>query len=526
MLRLMPGLICYFDTDLRYIYANEAYARLRGHEPDAVIGLHCRDIVGPTNYGGIRAHLEKALNGISSEFEYDVVTASGKRRVLANYRSDIGPDGKVEGVLVLLTDLTALNEQHVVTIEQEALFEDAFLNSPIGMAVVDPLGRIVRANDSFATMLGRLPSQMANLPFADITHPDDLDADVHEFGEVLRGYSNGYTLDKRYIRTDGGIVETILSVSAMRNATGEIVCFISQVRDITSERTAARALAASNAQLSLAMEVVRGGFWHLDVAAHRFETSRQLAHYIEGPVHDSLDLDGYVAHIHQQDLVQADLTPLLEGQVERSVAQYRLNTLHGTRWMRCDRRLVRDEAGRPLSVVGVVIDVTEEHEQLEQSRAQADTDVLTGLLNRRGLQHRTPVAIGDRPWGVLAIDLDGFKQVNDIHGHAAGDDVLIETAARMLGAIRDGDLVARLGGDEFVIVLPGADLSVLDTIAARLVDAIRLPVRFGVTPLHVSCSIGAAAMDHGAPDLTEALKRADAALYDAKASGKNTWRIG
>nr|WP_244564266.1 diguanylate cyclase [Rhizobium sp. RU36D] len=525
ILELLPGLVCSFDTNLRYVYSNEAYARMRGHDPHAILGLHYSEIVGPTNAVAIRKPLEEALLGISADFEYDIITATGKRRALANYRPNIGLDGKVYGVHAFITDLTTVRHRHLLDIEKEALFEDSFRNAPIGIAIVDPLAKITRANESFASMLGRTPADMVGVWLGDISHPDDLDSDRKAFLAVLNGRSNGYRLDKRYIHADGSVVEAALSVSAMRNAAGEIVYFVSHALDLTEQRKAARALEASNMQLSLAMEIVRGGFWQYNISSSEFQTSRQLGQFIHGPEGTELDIGGYLDRIPSQDRDLADMSALIDGDVEQAVAQYRLATLAGERWMRCERRLIRDGAGRPMTIVGVVIDITEEYEQLQRSREQADTDSLTGLLNRRGLQHRVERAVGQRHWAALVVDLDGFKQVNDIHGHAAGDHVLIETARRMLGVVRDGDIVARLGGDEFVVVLPNGDRAMLNVVANRLIEAVRQPSHFSGHTLQVSCSIGAASLEAGQTDLAAALKQADAALYQAKASGKNTWRV-
>lgn len=525
ILELIPGLVCSFDTQLRYVYSNEAYARMRGHDPHAILGLHYSEIVGPTNAVAIRKPLEEALLGIAADFEYDIITASGKRRALANYRPNIGLDGKVHGVHAFITDLTTVRHRHLLDIEKEALFEDSFRNAPIGIAVTNTLRQIIRCNDSFATMLGRAPYELEGVSSHDITHPEDVESDSEHFRAVLQGSSNGYSLDKRYIHADGSVVEVALSVSAMRNAAGEIVYFVSHALDLTEQRKAARALEASNMQLSLAMEIIRGGFWQFDVTSKQFQTSRQLGQFISGPDAPPLDIGGYLSRIPCEDRDLADMSALVEGKVEQAVAQYRLSTIEGECWMRCERRLIRDGSGRPMTIVGVVIDITEEYEQLRRSREQADTDSLTGLLNRRGLQHRVDTAVNHRPWVALVVDLDGFKQVNDLHGHAAGDHVLIETARRMLGVVRDGDIVARLGGDEFVVVLPGGDRAMLSAVATRLIDSVRQPSHFSDHVLQVSCSIGATAMEAGETDLAAALKQADAALYQAKASGKNTWRV-
>jgi hypothetical protein len=118
--------------------------------------------------------------------------------------------------------------------------------------------------------------------------------------------------------------------------------YVSQIEDISAEVRSEQELAERAAQLEPAMEAVRGGFWHMEVAQKKFETSDRLAQFIGGSEAARLDLQRYVEKINSVDGASADLTPLLDGEVDQSVAEYRLMTVNGERWMRCDRRLLRD----------------------------------------------------------------------------------------------------------------------------------------------------------------------------------------
>ena len=156
----------------------------------------------------------------------------------------------------------------------------------------------------------------------------------------------------------------------------------------------------------------------------------------------------------------------------------------------------------------------------------ATTDSLTGVANRTRLGQ---VVEADRSETstLLFCDLDHFKELNDRHGHAAGDQVLRAVAARMQAAVRSGDLLARLGGDEFSVWCPDlAGGEVARQVAGRIIDAFALPVEVDGRAHLVRCSIGIASVsrDHGRPfDLHGAIKRADAALYRAKAAGRGRW---
>ncbi len=164
--------------------------------------------------------------------------------------------------------------------------------------------------------------------------------------------------------------------------------------------------------------------------------------------------------------------------------------------------------------------------QRDQLRALAERDALTGLPNRRALQAALLRRLDDarlhrHPLSVLFFDLDHFKRVNDSHGHAAGDEVLVEFSRRLVRGLREGDIAFRQGGEEFVVLLPGADHGVALGIAERLrasVAGTPMPSRAG--PLDVSASIGLATLRDGdSPE--RLLARADAAMYRAKQAGRN-----
>ncbi|KQT14838.1 hypothetical protein ASG40_05915 [Methylobacterium sp. Leaf399] len=168
---------------------------------------------------------------------------------------------------------------------------------------------------------------------------------------------------------------------------------------------------------------------------------------------------------------------------------------------------------------------------VERVGRHARYDPLTGLRNRLGLDHVVDVEhTGAGRYGaefaVLCLDLDGFKAINDNHGHAAGDEALRVVARRLKDATRESDLVFRLGGDEFVILQAfTGHPSQSVRLAERLVAAIGLPFFVADAPLHLGVSIGIAHHPHQGRSIADLLRNADAALYKAKREGKNTFRV-
>ncbi|MGY1672072.1 GGDEF domain-containing protein [Geodermatophilus sp. SYSU D00710] len=174
--------------------------------------------------------------------------------------------------------------------------------------------------------------------------------------------------------------------------------------------------------------------------------------------------------------------------------------------------------GRPFAVACIGIDVTEQRRREELLAQRARTDRLTGIANRHTFFEELTRRLDPRsadPCGVLFCDLDGFKGVNDVHGHGVGDSVLVEVAARLQAAAGPGDVVARFGGDEFVVLSPDCDESDVGELAALVSARVTTPVPTVAGPLRVGMSIGGAVGRPGdTPD--DVVARADRAMYGAK----------
>ncbi|HUC62733.1 MAG TPA: PleD family two-component system response regulator [Alphaproteobacteria bacterium] len=169
----------------------------------------------------------------------------------------------------------------------------------------------------------------------------------------------------------------------------------------------------------------------------------------------------------------------------------------------------------------------------QRSMSLVLTDSLTGLYNRRYLEAHLGTLMqrvlrGGRPFALLVIDIDHFKQVNDVHGHAAGDEVLRELSHRLVHSVRNFDLVARMGGEEFVVIMPDASNEVMAAVAERLCQRVaRQPFQLTepAREIEVTVSIGCAAASSEDERPDALLKRADEALYRAKRSGRNRVEI-
>ena len=322
-----------------------------------------------------------------------------------------------------------------------------------------------------------------------------------------------------------------VTVTPVFGADGAVSSLVGLATDVSTRQVAERERREADARMALAMDALDGGFWHLDIASGAVEVSPKLAMLLVGGAQGTMSWEAFTVAIHPEDRAAIAIDAMVTGACETGTVEYRvIDAATGeTRWLRSRRRLVRSDAGAPERVIGVVLDITDQRRLQEIYERQARTDPLTGLANRRGFEGSADQFLtlgngGDQRFGLVLLDLDQFKPINDRHGHATGDVVLCEIAERLTGLVRPGDVVARLGGDEFAILVEDVADDALAALAQRLVVAAQQPVSTPVGDLSIGVSVGVATSAEG-DDLAELASRADRALYEVKLSGRGTWKF-
>ncbi len=316
---------------------------------------------------------------------------------------------------------------------------------------------------------------------------------------------------------------------------GLVVGAVAAFLDISARKQAEAVLRASETRLKEAQRLAQLGDWELDWLNDRLIWSEEVYRIFElDSTRFDATLDAFLAVVHPDDRAE------VERAFAASVAERRLyDIVHRLRMPDGRIKYVRergetryDEQGRASHSIGTVQDITASKEAEEQLVHLAHYDLLTGLPNRALLQSRLRQTLErgkrhDTHGALLFLDLDHFKTVNDSLGHTAGDELLVEISRRMAGRIRADDMLARLGGDEFVVLLEwlerGEDAAVL---AQDLIDQLNHPFTLseGHT-LYIGASIGISLFPQDGLDAEVLMRNADAALFQSKAAGRNTYHF-
>lgn len=324
-----------------------------------------------------------------------------------------------------------------------------------------------------------------------------------------------------------------------READGSVL-WNGYMADCTAEHTTEQALAQSTRLLTEAQEVARLGYFVTDLATGAWTSSDLLDDILGiGPDHPRTP-EGW------QALLEPEFRGPMRAIYREAVAKRtNFNMEYAVRrplddrviWVNVIGRLEFDASGRATRIVGTVQDITTRKKAETDIRNLAYYDPLTGLPNRRLLLERLDQALTERAMdhthgAVLFIDLDNFKDLNDAMGHETGDALLRLVALRLLSCVRESDTVARMGGDEFVLLLhqlelaPGDDpASVAEQRASLVMGALGRPYPLAGSTHTSTPSIGVALFSDEGLAVDEIIKRADVAMYQAKAAGRNALRF-
>lgn len=360
-----------------------------------------------------------------------------------------------------------------------------------------------------------------------LVHPDDLAPMQAYFRDEVIGKHGIFDYEYRVVRPSDGKVVWLHGLGKLEfDAEGKPVRLVGTSQDISERKFAEERLQLARA----VFQNSSNGILITDAKGVAIEANPAFTTITGYAQEDLAQVDLYrLVSPSEDDATCAEVRQSLreKGYWEGEVASRRKSGEPYTQQSRVSA--LRDPSGHMSSLAAVIADVTELKESQRQLERMAYYDRLTGLANRGLLADRMAHAMsqcrrkGNELLGVCALDLDGFKEVNDRLGHEAGDQLLIEVAQRLQGCTRDSDTVARLGGDEFVVLFCGlTQPTEVESAVSRMIRAAAEPYHIGGVSSYVTISVGVTLYPHDAVDDPDALLRhADQAMYDAKRAGKN-----
>ena len=424
--------------------------------------------------------------------------------------------------VITFTDVTEELANVEAVAASEARFRDLAAFAPVAILEADADGRWTYANRRWTEFTGLEIDDLGESGWLGTVHPDDRDAVADAWASSLSG-AYAFAHEVRHRRPDGRIVPVQMEVTPVRDAEGRVAGWLGTATDLTVQFALRRELEAREVRFRQLAERSPDVIMRIAFDPFRFDYISPAITGLLGVTPDDLYADPmhFIRTIHPEDAGFV-LGHVLSREA-KEVLQFRV--VHGdatVRTVEVRSHLVHDEDGRAIALEATARDITAAADLHRHLDTLAHRDTLTGLLNRRALLANLDARLAaGTPTSVLFCDLDGFKAVNDTHGHEAGDAVLVEVAGRLSAAVRDGDLVARFAGDEFVLVSrPEGATRIADRLLQRLTEPIALA---DGSSARVGTSIGIAdLLDPTGIEVTaeELLKQADTAMYVAKRSGK------
>jgi len=574
----VPAMMVYTDVGGRVLRINKAAASLFNRPVSELEGRSIEIVSGPlaavllADYPAV-IDMQRPMAGVMRE-----VAHNGERRWL---RMDTVPhsndSGQVIAIIVFAVDVTEQKRAEQALRASETQFRALFELAPIGITRIDVHGRIIDCNRVAEEMFGYSLVEVQGKPFSILSHLDEIEDLTLRFNELVTGVRQRHEAELRFYRKDGTLIWANMSASIVRDAAGSPLFCIAAIENVSDRKRAEEALRQSNQRLSgwvteleernreisllsemgdmlqacrsideahaviarMARQlfvsdngyvcVIGPGYSNLveavavwgTPAGERFFNPDECWALRRGRVHLVQDpqLGLICKHMHRPaDSAYLCVPMMAQGE---ALGLLHLSLPTHARLSEAKQRLAMTVAEHiALSLANLKLQ--------ETLRSQSIRDPLTGLFNRRymeeSLEREMRRAVrGRHPVGIIMLDLDHFKQFNDAFGHEAGDTLLREVGTVLQRSIRGEDIACRYGGEEFTLILP--EVSLLD--AAQRAEHIRDAFR-GLSIQHrrqqlgtVTVSLGVAIYpDHG-PTGDAVIRAADAALYQAKALGRD-----
>ena len=523
-----------FIKEDRVVRSNQGYAAMFGYKRDEIAGVPIRELHVSGNAFEAAAAEVKARAAESGHFagERQYRRRDGSLFWVSYEVTTLDRTDFDRGVIWTGYDITQAKRAQSALRESEERLHVTLQATGVGIWDWDLRTGAWYANPTYFTMLGYEPDSgpQTRGTWGARLHAEDHDA-VHSSLDAVRELGKqDFELEFRVRHADGSYRWVQWSGKTVEfDRRGRPERMLGLQIDITDRKKAELALAQSEELLRQIAGNIPEAFWVRDAGSEDIlYASPGWQAITGGPPLTDLQQIWNMVYEEDRERVQAEARRAAGGGVDH---EFRFVRADGAlRWLHVRTFPVLDADGNPKRVAAVAADVTEKKAGEQRLLQLAHYDHLTDLPNRayftQALERTLEHAQGSH-WlvGVLFIDLDRFKAVNDTLGHAAGDALLQQVADRLLKCVRARDVVGRLGGDEYALLLPALEQPEhAGSVAAKILAAFAKPFDIGGRELFVSASVGITLFPADGTDAGELLRNADAAMYRAKEEGRNTFR--
>jgi diguanylate cyclase (GGDEF)-like protein/PAS domain S-box-containing protein len=521
--------IAIMDTQGNVIWVNAASSALTGYAITESLGKKLCDIAGCTQDDSHLAAMREAM--LAGQVWHGEMVNRRKDGTLYPVEQTVTPipddDGETKYCIAIMQDITERKQAE----EQLRKLAQALEQTPESIVITNLNAEIEYVNAAFERNTGYRREEAIrsnpNMLNSGRTPPETYAAlwDALSHGQTWKGEFNNR-------RKDGSEYTELASISPIRQADGRISHYVAVKEDITDRKRveAERRIAATAFESQLGMVVTDAHNTILRVNFAFTEITGYGAEEVVGRKTNLLKSGRHDAAFYQAMWETIGGAGSWQGEVWNR----RKNGEVYPEWLTITA--VKAETGEVTHYVATLADITQRKAADDEIKHLAFFDPLTHLPNRRLLLNRLEKALAvsartHRKGALLFIDLDNFKTLNDTRGHDIGDLLLQGVAQRLTACIREGDTVARLGGDEFVVMLEDLGESAQETaaraktVAQKILESLNQPYELDGHRHHSTPSIGATLFTEHQSSVDELLKRADLAMYQAKAAGRNTLRF-
>ena len=529
----IPEAICFIDLERGCTFVNNIFLATRGITREEALGKFPGDVYPPTLLESLSPHVTKVMLGEESTYERPVRHPSGAERwerVRLVPRRDA--HGVVRGFYVVSTDIHELKAAEAELMDKERQLRQVIDSVPTPMCYVDADLRYRYVNNAFLDYIGLRAQDIVGRQVVEVLGEERFRL-LHPHLDRLRA---GEALAvERLVRYADGRARWMVVRLTPRITNGEYLGYYATTSDIHEQKMVEDELRRANSILSAHFDntplaVIE---WDPELRIVRWSGQAEPVFGWKGAEALGRSLDGWRL-VYEEDAaaVTATIREMVEGPGRHATLLNRNYRKDGSViWVEWHYSALRDEGGHLVSILSLAQDVSSRIQAEERLQYMATHDGLTGLPNSVLLNDRLEAALvrarrsGARV-GVMFLDLDHFKDVNDTLGHRVGDQLLKELARRIRAALRQSDVLARVSGDEFVIVMADfPDENAPELVARKVLDEVRRPFHLEGHELHLSGSLGLALHPEDGADGETLLKNADAAMYHAKELGRNGFRL-